>query len=129
MHFLWNFSLLPLTVKKLYREWSLCYRTCSIQQKASAPDWKTGLKKQEQVITKDCFNDSKDFKRGDSDFLVTKDGLAALRWMDSRVAMLLSNFRDPSKLSTVKRREKGQSERSRVLCQPSSKNTIPVQMV
>ena len=43
----------------------------------------------------------KSFNRGDSDYLVSKDGLVTLRWKDSKVVMLLTNCMDPSKLTSV----------------------------
>ena len=59
---------------------------------------------------------SEESYRGDSDYLVSKDRLVALRWKDSKVVMLLTNCMDPSKLTSVERRQKGTSERLKVPC-------------
>ena len=53
---------------------------------------------------------------GDSDYLVSYDGLVALRWKDSNVVMILTNCMDPSKLTSAERLQKGTSERSKVPC-------------
>ena len=41
------------------------------------------------------FKSQETLNYGDNYFLVSKDRLVALRWKDSRVVMLLSNFMDP----------------------------------
>jgi len=47
---------------------------------------------------------------------VSKEGIVALRWKDSKVVMLLSNCMDPSKMISVERRKKGNSEKLKVPC-------------
>ena len=47
---------------------------------------------------------------------MSKDGLVTLRWKDSKVVVLLINCLDPSKLTSVERRQKGTSEKLKVPC-------------
>ena len=47
---------------------------------------------------------------------MSKDWPVALRWKHSKVVMLLTNCMDPSKLTSVERRQKGTSERLKVPC-------------
>ena len=47
---------------------------------------------------------------------MSKDGLVALRWKNSKAVMLLTNCMDPSKLTSVERRQKGTSAKLKVPC-------------
>ena len=47
---------------------------------------------------------------------MSKDGLAPLRWKDSKVVMLLTNCLDPSNKTSVEWRQKGTSESLKVPC-------------
>ena len=60
------------------------------------------------------FTSEESFNRGDSNYCVNKDGLAALQWKDSKVVMLLTNCMGPLKLTSVERLQKGTSERWKV---------------
>ena len=62
------------------------------------------------------FENEETLSRGDSDYLVSKDGLVALRWFDSKVVMLLTNCMDPSVLVNVDRRQKGKAEKLKLPC-------------
>ena len=57
------------------------------------------------------FISEESFNRGDSDYIVSKDGLVALQWKDSKV-MLLTNCMDLSMLADVEWRQ----ERLKVPC-------------
>ena len=48
-------------------------------------------------------------KRGDADWRVSKDGIAALKWMDNRSVLLLGNYHDPSVMETTSRKKKNGS--------------------
>ena len=72
--------------------------------------------KPKELVHWSSFTSEESFNRGDSDYLVKKDGFVALRWKDSKVVMLLTNCMDPLKLTSVERRQKGTSKRLKVLC-------------
>lgn len=48
----------------------------------------------------------KHMKRGDIDWRVSTDGLAALKWMDRRTVLFLGNYHDPSIMEVVSRKQK-----------------------
>lgn len=58
-------------------------------------------KKANLLVHGSSYKSEETFNCGDSNFPVSKDGLVALRWKDSKVGMLLSNSMDPSKLISV----------------------------
>ena len=74
-------------------------------------------KKAIELVHGEKFGNEENLSRGDSDYLISKDGLVALRWFDSKVVMLLTNCMDPSKLVNVERRQKGSSEKLKLPCQ------------
>ncbi len=59
--------------------------------------------------------DDKGMKRGDSDCAQSHD-IVALKWMDTRSVILLSDIEDPTKITTVKRRVKGKPDKARIPC-------------
>ena len=72
--------------------------------------------KTKELVHGSTFSSESSFDRGDSDFLVSKDGLVALRWKDSKVVMLLTNCMDPSMMTNVERRQKGKAEKLKLPC-------------
>ncbi|XP_018562168.1 piggyBac transposable element-derived protein 4-like [Anoplophora glabripennis] len=48
----------------------------------------------------------KAMKRGEADWRVSNDGIAALKWMDRRSVLLLGNYHDPSIMETTSRKKK-----------------------
>ena len=86
------------------------------KKKSQAEKKKKKQQKPKEVFHGSSFTIEEFFNRGDSNYLVSKDGLVALRWKDSKVVMLLTNCIDPSKLISVERRQKGTSERLKVPC-------------
>ena len=78
------------------------------------------VKKQKKQLKKlvhgSSFTSVESFSHGDSDYLVSKDGLVTLRWKDSKVVMILTNCMDLSKLTSAEQCQKGTSERMRVPC-------------
>ena len=62
------------------------------------------------------FKSEETFNCGDSNFLVSKDELVALRWKDSKLGILLSNSMDPSNLNSVEQQQKGKLKKLRVMC-------------
>lgn len=50
------------------------------------------------------FKADKSMKRGDKDWRVSTDGLAAVKWMDRRSVLLLGNYHDPSIMEVVSRK-------------------------
>ena len=63
-------------------------------------------KKDIPLVSGKKFKDDKSFQRGESDFLVSKDGLIILRWKDNKTVMLLSNFLYPTYIQSVQRKKK-----------------------
>ena len=47
---------------------------------------------------------------------MSKDGLVAFRWKDSKVVILLTNYINPSKMTSVERLQKGTSEILKFSC-------------
>ena len=94
-----------------------CYRKLKNLQRRNLKE-KRNKKQQKpkELVHWSSFTSEESFNRGDSDYLVKKDGFVALRWKDSKVVMLLTNCMDPSKLTSVERRQKGTSERLKVPC-------------
>ena len=86
------------------------------KKKSQAEKKKKKQQKPKELFHGSSFTIEEFFNRGDSNYLVSKDGLVALRWKDSKVVMLLTNCIDPSKLTSVERRQKGTSERLKVPC-------------
>ena len=82
--------------------------------KGKKPPAKT--KKAIELVHGEKFENEENLSRGDSDYLISKDGLVALRWFDSKVMMLLTNCMDPSKLVNVERRQKESSEKLKLPC-------------
>ena len=85
------------------------------KNKTPEDKWKK-KKKTKELVFGASFTSDKSFDRGDSDFLVSKDGIFALRWKNSKVVMFLTNCMDPSKMISVERRQKGKSEKLKVPC-------------
>lgn len=50
------------------------------------------------------FKEDKSMKRGDVDWRVSTDGLAALKWMDRRGVLFLGNYHDPSIMEVASRK-------------------------
>ena len=72
--------------------------------------------KQNSWFNGSSFNREETFNRGDSNFLLSKDGLLALGWNDSHLVMLLNNYMDPSKLTSVVQRQKRNSKKLKLSC-------------
>lgn len=85
------------------------------------PKIKTLKKKKSPFVAGACYKDEKLFKSGDSNFLVSKDGLSALGWMDSIIAILLSNCMDLSTLASVDGRKKGRADKKKISNSASTK--------
>ena len=73
-------------------------------------------RKLKELVHGSSFTSEEIFNRGDSNYLVSKVGLVALLWKDSKVVMLLTNWMDPSKLTSVEQCQKGTSEELKVPC-------------
>ena len=86
------------------------------KKKSQAEKKQKKQQKTKELVYRSSFTTEESFNRGEIDYLVSKDGLVALRWKDSKVVMLLTNCMDPSKLTSVERRQKGTSERLKVPC-------------
>ncbi|XP_050293785.1 piggyBac transposable element-derived protein 4-like [Anthonomus grandis grandis] len=54
--------------------------------------------------------DDKHLKRGESDYRVSTGGIVALKWMDRKSVLFISNFHDPANLETASRRKKDGSK-------------------
>ncbi|XP_046666851.1 piggyBac transposable element-derived protein 4-like [Homalodisca vitripennis] len=52
------------------------------------------------------FKDTKEMDRGDYDWRVSDGGVTAIKWIDNKEVLFLSNFHDPLEITTVKRRMK-----------------------
>lgn len=59
--------------------------------------------------------DDKHLKRGESDYRVSTDGIVALKWMDRKGVLFISNFHNPAYLETASRRKKDGSKED-VVC-------------
>ena len=86
------------------------------KRKSQAEKKQKKQQKPKKLIHGSLFTSEESFNHGDSDYLVSKDWPVALRWKHSKVVMLLTNCMDPSKLTSVERRQKGTSERLKVPC-------------
>ena len=86
------------------------------KKKSQAEKKQKKQQKPKKLVHGSSFTSEESFNHGDSDYLVSKDGLVALLWKDSKVVMLLTNCMDLSKLTSVERRQKKTSERLKVPC-------------
>ena len=57
----------------------------------------------------------KELKRGESDWRVTDDGMAFVKWKDKRIVTMASNFHSPDLIETVDRKKKD-GERETIAC-------------
>ena len=76
------------------------------KKKSQAEKKQKKVQKPKKLVHGSSFTSEESFNHGDSDYLVSKDGLVALLWKDSKVVMLLTNCMDLSKLTSVERRQK-----------------------
>ena len=84
-------------------------------KKRKAPKGKK-QQKAKLLVNVFLFKSEETFNCGDSNFLVSKDELVALRWKDSKLGILLSNSMDPSNLNSVEQQQKGKLKKLRVMC-------------
>ena len=75
----------------------------------------TGTVRKNRCNMPKTFVDDKGMKRGDSDCVQSHD-IVALKWMNTRSVILLSNIEDPTKITTVERRVKGKPDKARIPC-------------
>ena len=92
-------------------------------KKKAAEDKSKMKKKKKQLIFGALFTSDKSFDCGDSDFLVSEDGIVVLRWKDFKVVMLLTNGIDTSNMLSVEQQQKAKSEKLKHAV-PSSKNIM-----
>ena len=104
--------------EKINRKFALCNSRWSTKQEI-LPEIKKGKKKApkvkkqkkpKQLLHGSLFRSKETFNRRDDGFLVINDALVALQLKDSKVVILLYNCMDPSKLTSVERRQKGKSK-------------------
>ena len=123
-----NFFTLPSLLRKLtdnslygiglFNKTVSCYQKLKNRQRRNLKQKKKQKKQQkpQELVYGSSFTSEESFNYGDCNCLVSKDELVALQWKDSKVVMLLTNCMDPSKLTSVERRQKGTSERLKVPC-------------
>ena len=100
--------LRKLTGNSLYRIWVVRQNRKLFpkiekptKKKSHAENKQKKQEKPKELVYGSLFISEESFNYGDSDYLVSKDGLVALQWKDSKVLMLLTNCMDPSKLTNV----------------------------
>ena len=75
----------------------------------------TGTSRKNRSNMLKTLTDDKVMKKGDSDCAQSQD-IVALKWMDTRSVILLSNIEDSTKMTTVERKVKGKPDKARIPC-------------